>query len=68
MWGRQPGRSGAAPPGGRGRPLATDNSGRTFQDGYFNWDTGLLNERAASERAAVVAWLEARGIPVDPRA
>lgn len=49
-------------------PLATDNSGRTFQDGYFTWEKRLLNERAAAERASVVAWLEARGIPVDPRA
>lgn len=49
-------------------PFATDNSGRTFQDGYFNWDKGLLNERATAERNAVIAWLEDRGIPVDPRA
>lgn len=49
-------------------PLATDNMGHTFQDGYFQLDKRLLNERSINERAAVVAWLEERGIPVDPRA
>ncbi|WP_156740194.1 ankyrin repeat domain-containing protein [Occultella aeris] len=49
-------------------PLALTSSGTSFQDHYFGYDPELLNERAAGERADVIAWLEANRIPVIPEA
>jgi ankyrin repeat protein len=49
-------------------PLARTSGGASFQDYYFGHDPELLNERAAAERADVIAWLETNGIPVNPEA
>ncbi|WP_154792353.1 ankyrin repeat domain-containing protein [Occultella kanbiaonis] len=49
-------------------PLALTSGGASFQDYYFGYDPELLNERAAAERADVIAWLESNGVPVNPEA
>lgn len=49
-------------------PLATDNIGTTFQASIFSSDPELLNMSALRAREAIIAFLEAEGIPLDPRA
>ncbi|TDE94949.1 ankyrin repeat domain-containing protein [Occultella glacieicola] len=49
-------------------PLAETSGGATFQDYYFGYDPELLNDRAAAERAEVIAWLQAHDVPVNPEA
>lgn len=44
------------------------SSGTTFQEYYFSFPRNVLNERSLAERQAIVAWLDAHDIPVDPRA
>lgn len=49
-------------------PLAELTRGATFQHFYWGYNPALLNDRARAERAALIDWLEANDIPVDPRA
>lgn len=48
-------------------PLA-ETGGRTFQNYYWGYNPAILNDRARSERAQLIDWLEAHDIPIDPRA
>lgn len=45
-------------------PLAKNSGGATFQDYYFAFGRGRLNERALAERRQIVAWLKANGVPL----
>lgn len=49
-------------------PRAVDNIGTTFQTSLFRSDPALLNVDALAARNAIIAFLEAEGIPLDPNA
>lgn len=49
-------------------PQATDDSGTAFQSSIFSSDPKLLNMSALRAREAIIAFLEAEGIPLDPKA
>ena len=48
-------------------PRATDRTGATFQDYLFKGDPRLLNAGTRRDLGRIEAWLEARGVPVQPR-
>ncbi len=49
-------------------PLATDDIGTSFQTSIFSSDPNLLNMSALRARESIIAFLEAEGIPLDPKA
>lgn len=49
-------------------PLASDRSGATFQSAIFSSDPKLLHGGALAARNGIIAFLEAEGIPLDPKA
>ncbi len=49
-------------------PLATDKTGASFQTSIFRSNPKLLNTSALRAREAIIAFLEAKGIPLDPKA
>lgn len=49
------------------QPQAKNSGGATFQDYYFAFQRGVLNERALAERREVVAWLKAHNVPLGAR-
>lgn len=50
----------------RGAPASAKNAqDATFQAYYFKLPAAKLSERARGERAAVAAWLEANGVPLE---
>lgn len=49
-------------------PLVTDDTGTTFQTSIFRSDPKLLNGSAQKARDAIIAFLEAKGVPLDPKA
>ena len=49
-------------------PMAVDDLGRTFQSSLFRANPGLMHWEARRRYRKVIAILEDRGIPVDPRA
>lgn len=49
-------------------PTATDNLGTTFQSSFFRTDPAIMSWEALRLRRKVVDLLEARGIPLDPKA
>ena len=52
-----------------GAPATAENSrGDTFQPYYFQLPDARLHERARGERARVVAWLKAHGVPLEREA
>lgn len=52
-----------------GAPAAAENSrGDTFQPYFFQRRDDRLNDRARAERARVVAWLRAHGVPLEREA
>lgn len=51
-----------------GADPSAETGGRTFQDDYWGYNPAILNDRARTERAQLIEWLEAHDIPVDPRA
>lgn len=49
-------------------PRAVDDIGSTFQTSLFRTDPAILNVSALAARNAIIAFLEAEGIPLDPKA
>ncbi|WEK03425.1 MAG: ankyrin repeat domain-containing protein [Candidatus Devosia phytovorans] len=49
-------------------PLASDRGGATFQSAIFSSDPDLLHPGALAARNGIIAFLEAEGIPLDPKA
>lgn len=49
-------------------PRAVDDIGSTFQSSIFRTDPAILNGSALAARNAIIAFLEAEGIALDPRA
>ena len=46
-------------------PLAKDSAGHTFQPVFFQRPAARLNDKGRADRAAVVAWLKANGVPLE---
>lgn len=46
-------------------PLAKNSRDETFQAYYFQYPKERLNERGRAQRAEIIAWLKANGIPLE---
>lgn len=49
-------------------PRRRGPTGATFQDFYFSYGAGTLNDRSRSERRQIIEWLEAHDVAVVPEA